>query len=256
MLALAASGCADEADDYVAPLGRAEARLDDPTLISCRLAHPSAPAGNVLFTRVPTGPDTPDRVTAEREINCAVMGLSGIDERTGEMLEVVADARLFEAAGGPSTPMTCGLCMELMGENEDEIDPRHARSQRTTSVSTRVTYPGLVESIGVLYDTPFFGGSPWWHLGGTAPWSGTGVRTSYCEHPPNPGHTWGVLTNPYGYEIEPSPLGGLQYGEYAYQLYDPGYNVIRAASVQVTTGGSPELRVVPPSDTCLESRGG
>jgi len=54
----------------------------------------------------------------------------------------------------------------------------------------------------------------------------------------------------------PWPSGSAVYGEHAYQLYDPGYNVIRAASVGVTSGGSPLLQVVPRTDTCLEPRGG
>lgn len=251
-LALVAPGCADEPlpdeGDETELMGESQSGLSGATFIPCTAAHPSTPAGNMVIHRAPNPtPGGPDIQVGSSPTACGVMGITGYDPPSDMVFELVADDNLYMAAGGTSAPVTCGVCLQTFGPG----GPTPPGS-RTTSFSTRITYPTVVESLGVLHGTPLYGSWPGWHRGSSAPLSSS-AKSSYCFTPPYTNWDYGALTNRRGYELVPDHITGYDYGLRAYQQYDPGWNVIRSAAVVSSNGhwsGSPQLTYVPRGDAC------
>lgn len=90
----------------------------------------------------------------------------------------------------------------------------------TTASAYRTSYPASHETLGTM--GKYVSHPKGWHIG-TDPGIGSTKFTSYCKSK----DTWGVLTDPNGYEI----LADGSYGTRAFVMYDAANGRIRPANV-------------------------
>ncbi len=225
---LAATGCVIEAEPEVEDVAVAEAAA----LVSSVIEYNSdvhAPGNSCGDTMILN--DQAGNVLNEWPINCSIMGLT--NTAGPDFFEVVASPGLVSFSGGPSAPVTCGMCEAYNPPIFGRVPPAGAHGLPPGVMM--IGFLSTMSTTTVVLGSVYAGAYNWYVDSSVGPGMFSSLYTSYCAA----GRTkWGRLTDNYGRERTPGALGRRYYQMYSYPF-------MRAANT--TSSG---ILVLPRGDAC------